>query len=461
MPSKRAGICALAGALALLVAPGTGAGAVDRAPADSPTTSVREPQPVLPPLDGDPVRGRAVGVKVAPLLRDVSVRDHVGVALADVESGELRWHNLGDDLARETFIPASTLKLFTAVAALTVLEPDQRFTTSVVRTGGPRSSGLVLVGGGDPLLRRHARSGFSPVDTHAEPASLTELAAETARALRADGVRRVRLSYDADLFTGPALSPSWPSSYVADDVVTPISALWVSEGRLGPYRRSAAPAGDAAEAFATILKRAGVEVVGAVEPGSGDEGRLVAQVESAPLDQLVMHTLALSDNEAAEVLLRHVALGTQRPGSFAGGVAAMRDTLTELGVPMAGVDLYDGSGLSRANTVTLPAVLSVLQQAASGADPLRAVATGLPVAAFDGTAAVRFLHGDARAGRGVVQAKTGTLTGVHGLGGILVNRQGTANTFIALTDRVPQSRTYDARDQLDRIVATLAACGCR
>ena len=74
---------------------------------------------------------------------------------------------------------------------------------------------------------------------------------------------------------------------------------------------------------------------------------------------------------------------------------------------------------------------------------------------------MRFLNGDARAGRGVVQAKTGTLTGVHGLAGTLVTRQGAAMTFVALTDRVPVSRTYDARDQLDRIVATLAACGCR
>lgn len=461
MPSRRAGIGALAGALALSAFTGAGSDAVARAPTDLPAISVREPQPVLLPLDGDPVLARAVGAEVAPLLRDASVRGHVGVAVADVETGELRWDNLGDDLARETFIPASTLKLFTAVAALTVLEPGHRFTTSVVRTGGPRSGDLVLVGGGDPLLRRHTRSGFSPVDTHAEPASLTELAADTARALRADGVRRVRLSYDADLFTGPALNPTWPSSYVADDVVTPISALWVSEGRLGPYRRSTEPARDAAEAFAASLKRTGVDVVGPVRPGSGDDGRPVAQVDSAPLDQLVMHTLALSDNEAAEVLLRHVALGTQRPGSFAGGVAAMRETLTELGVPMAGVDLHDGSGLSRVNTVTLPAVLGVLQEAAAGADPLRAVVTGLPVAAFDGTAAIRFLQGDARAGRGVVQAKTGTLTGVHGLGGILVNRQGSAMAFIALADRVPVSRTYQARDQLDRIVATLAACGCR
>jgi D-alanyl-D-alanine carboxypeptidase/D-alanyl-D-alanine-endopeptidase (penicillin-binding protein 4) len=61
----------------------------------------------------------------------------------------------------------------------------------------------------------------------------------------------------------------------------------------------------------------------------------------------------------------------------------------------------------------------------------------------------------------VVQAKTGTLTGVHGLSGVLVTRQGAAMTFIALSDAVPVKDTLAARDQLDRIVATLAACGCR
>ena len=457
--------CAVAGGLALLVLAGTAAaspGIAGLTPrADLPTVEAREPQPVLPPLEGDPLLGRVVGAEVSPLLRAASLRQHVGVAAADVESGDLRWHNLGDDFATETFIPASTLKVFTAVAALSVLEPDHRFPTSVVRTGGADPARLVLVGGGDPLLRRHARSGFSPVDTHAAPASLTELAGDTARALRADGVRRVRLGYDANLFTGPAVSPTWPSSYVADSVVTPISALWVSEGRLDPYTRSADPARDAAQAFAASLERAGVTVVGNVRPGSGAGGEPVAQVLSAPLDQLVMHTLALSDNEAAEVLLRHLALATSRPGSFAGGTAAMQEVLAELGVPMAGVVLRDGSGLSRANRVTLPAAMAVLELAASGADPLRAVVTGLPVAAFDGTAAIRFLRGDARAGRGVVQAKTGTLTGVHGLSGLLVTRQGAAMTFIALSDAVPVQDTLAARDQLDRIVATLAACGCR
>lgn len=435
-------------------------GALDvEPPEDLPSPQAREARPVLPAADGEPGAARAAG-KVAPLLRDPSLRKHVGVAVADLATGEPSWDNLGADLTEERFTPASTLKLFTTVAALTVLDPGHRFATSVVRIGGgtPR---LVLVGGGDPLLARGADPALGGVDSPARPASLRRLAAETSRALRRDGVRRVRLAYDDGLFTGPAVSPSWERLYVADDVVSPISSLWVDEGRLpGSEQRSADPARDAADEFRSALERKGVRVSGAVAPGSGDAGDPVAEVQSAPLDQLVAHILTLSDNEAAEVLLRHVGLATERPGSFAGGAAGVRATLEDLGVAMTGVVLRDGSGLARSNKVTLPAVLGVLSQAAAGDDRLRSAVTGLPVAGFNGTASYRFVVAGARAARGFVRAKTGTLTGVHGLAGTLVDRDGAALAFVALTDQVPTRLTLDARDQLDRVVAALAECGC-
>ena len=76
-------------------------------------------------------------------------------------------------------------------------------------------------------------------------------------------------------------------------------------------------------------------------------------------------------------------------------------SLEAQGVPMAGVELRDGSGLSTSNRVTCDAVLTVLQLGAGG--PLDA---GLPVAAFSGTLADEFLDGP-MVGR--LRAKTGTL----------------------------------------------------
>ena len=115
--------------------------------------------------------------------------------------------------------PASTLKMLTTTAALEALGPDHRFTTRVVAT--PSSPRITLVGGGDPLLGRDASD---PDGTYPARADLDTLARATARALRGLGRSRVRLGYDASLFTGPSVNPHWEPSYVPDGVVSPISA---------------------------------------------------------------------------------------------------------------------------------------------------------------------------------------------------------------------------------------------
>jgi D-alanyl-D-alanine carboxypeptidase/D-alanyl-D-alanine-endopeptidase (penicillin-binding protein 4) len=189
---------------------------------------------------------------------------------------------------------------------------------------------------------------------------------------------------------------------------------------------------------------------------------VLAEQDSAELDQIVERMLQVSDNEAAEVLSRHVAISTDRPGSFAAGGAAVREVLAELSVPARGVRINDGSGLSRDNRVTREALASVLQL---GADPdlpdLRTVITGLPVAAFSGSLAYRYLAPPTFPARGVVRAKTGTLTGVNGLAGTVVTRSGGLLGFGLLADRVRPVDTLTARQQLEEMTAALARCGCR
>ncbi len=356
--------------------------------------------------------------------------------------------------------PASTLKLLTSLAVLRELGPEHRFTTTVVRGRTARS--IVLVGGGDPLLTGSTPSRAQARSQYPVPASLQGLAERTAKALETQGIHRVRLTYDTSLFSGPAVSPAWEPSYLGDNVVSPITSLWVDEGRAVPgyAQRVADPAAEAAKRFASFLTRAGVQVTGAVRPGPASKEPPLASVESAPLAQLVQHVLELSDNEGAEILLRQAALGAGKPGSFRAGVAAVKRQLGQLGVDLSGITMYDGSGLSRQDKLPVQVLVDVLQVAAAADHPeLRTVISTLPVAGFTGSLAYRFVE-DASAGLGRVRAKTGTLMGVHGLAGIVVTPRGTPLVFAVVADRVRLPKTLDARAQLDRIAALLATCAC-
>lgn len=357
-------------------------------------------------------------------------------------------------------VPASTMKLLTSVAALETLGLEHTFETTVALEPSLPDRPLrtvVLVGGGDPLLSRKPDPAAFP-----QRADIRTLARQTAQSLSAEGVRRVLLRYDATLFNGPVGSAQWRPDYLADKIVSPITALWVDEGRpASGFGRVADPSLVAAQEFAVALRRAGVIVRGAPTPGSpAAQATQVASVSSPPLATIVEHVINVSDNEAAEVLAHQVGLTAAGEGSFEGGARGVATTLSGLGVPLEGAAIYDGSGLSRANRLTSDTLLSVLRVAAHPDHPqLRAVLTGLPVAGFTGSLASRFAEGP-DVGRGQVRAKTGTLTGVHGLAGTVTDRDGQTYAFMIVADKVPLLKQLAARETIDRLAARLAACRC-
>jgi D-alanyl-D-alanine carboxypeptidase/D-alanyl-D-alanine-endopeptidase (penicillin-binding protein 4) len=220
------------------------------------------------------------------------------------------------------------------------------------------------------------------------------------------------------------------------------------------------PAAAAADFFAAELRRRGIRVVGQPVRGRRGDESVVARVRSAPLSQIVEHTLEVSDNNAAEVLARQVAVTSGRPASFSGGTLAVRRVLAGLGVDTSRDRVYDGSGLSRQDRVSPRTLLSVLSVAADSGHPrLRAVVTSLPVAGFTGSLAYRFQVGDPRA-LGTVRAKTGTLTGVHVLAGVATTPDGALMSFVAAADHVPFADNLDGQQLVDRMVAALGGCRC-
>jgi D-alanyl-D-alanine carboxypeptidase/D-alanyl-D-alanine-endopeptidase (penicillin-binding protein 4) len=401
-----------------------------------------------------------------PILGAASLGPHVGIEVADLATGQVLYgRNSG-----VAFTPASTTKLATAIAALQVLGPDARFTTRVV--AGPGRSSIVLIGGGDPTLA----AGRPPATDYPQPATLLSLAAATARQLRADGRRSVRLSYDTSLFTGPQFAPGWSANYVTTGNVTPISALEVDQGRLTAsgapqdaddpdnYRpRTFQPAAEAAAAFARFLRADGITVLGTPAVGSAPRhAASIASVSSPPLAEIVQWMLTESNNVIAENLARHVAIATGHPASFSGAAAAEELTLRRLGV-RSGVSLVDGSGLSPDDRITPAALIKLIGLAAAPAHPgLRAAITGLPVAGFSGTlsAGQSVFPVAGPPGLGVVRAKTGNLATVAALAGIAYARNGELLSFVVMADQVRASNLVPAATKMVGLATALAGCGC-
>lgn len=404
--------------------------------------------PLLPDSPATAPAPTAAGLTraLATALRAPGLGGRVGLAVVDAGTGQ-RLLELG---AGRAVTPASTAKIVTAVAALTVLDPASRLRTRLLDGGG---GDLVLVGGGDPLLGgRSATAGFP------RGATLAALAAQ----VRSRPVRRVLV--DDALFTGPRLGPGWKARYVTDGDVAPVTALMVDGGRTSARKnqpRSADPALAAGRQLAALLHvpvvARGVAPAGAAELG---------HVDSPTVAELVEVMLTRSDNDLAEALGRRVALDRGLPASFAGEtaatLAAVGPLLDRRGISRQGLALRDASGLSPLDRVQ-PAALAGLLAAVGqdGADGSYApLLSGLPVAGFDGTLQNRYRKAPSATAAGAVRAKTGTLNGVSALAGLVRTRSGHLLAFDVTADGVSLSGTLAAQAALDGVATALASCGC-
>ncbi|MFF7281578.1 D-alanyl-D-alanine carboxypeptidase/D-alanyl-D-alanine-endopeptidase [Streptomyces griseorubiginosus] len=385
--------------------------------------------------------GKALAAVLGPLLGNPALGTRHTAAVVDVTSGK----RLYGTSAGTALTPASTTKIATAVAALSALGADHRLTTRAALE--PDTKELVLVGGGDPTLTARPDAGGW--------ASLRDLAEDTAAGLKKRNITKVTLSYDKTLYAGPEIHPIG-----VNDNLAPVSALMADEARTddtssGPAPRATDPATAATHTFATLLADHGIKTTSPGPSKATGRAEILAEVSSPPLSALVERMLTNSDNDIAEALARQTALAAEQRADFEGAGKAIRDRLNTLGLPLAGADFHDGSGLDRTDRLTANLLTSLLVKAGDPAHPeLRPVLTGLPVAGFTGTLTSRYTDGAA----GVVRAKTGTLTGVNTLAGTVVDRDGRLLAFAFLTSNTTDPAA--AQSALDRTATALAACGC-
>lgn len=417
-------------------APAPKPAAVARATAAPPTPTPPSSRAAPPP---EP-RPRAVARLLRPLLRDRGLGAQVRAAVLDAGTGAA----LYDSGAHRPVAPASTAKLLTAAALLSVRPATYRIATTV--RAAPHGV-LILVGGGDPTLTGAPRG---KPGAYPGAARITDLADQVLRAHQP--VRRIVV--DDGLFTGPAVSPAWAPEDVPSSYASAITAVMADGGRGAPGDavRSAHPDIAAGHELAAALHRPRLPVT----RGSAAGGHVVATVHSAPVSVLIEQMLQQSDNVIAECLARQVALARHLPASFTGAATAIRQVLRGLRVAVQ-PGMVDGSGLAARDRLTVATLAAVLETIIDR-PALHPVLAGLPVAGWSGTLDNRYLSGRDRSGAGVVRAKTGTLTGVSALAGIVHDADGRLLVFAFDADRV---RSTDAAEAgLDGLAAALARCGC-
>jgi serine-type D-Ala-D-Ala carboxypeptidase/endopeptidase (penicillin-binding protein 4) len=345
----------------------------------------------------------------------------------DLETGTVLFaHN-----EAKPVVPASNAKLPVAWTALTRLGPAYRFHTELYgvgrREGAVWDGDIVLKGFGDPTLTT-ADLGVA------------------ARKLRASGITQItgRVRGDESFYDRERGVASWKHGFLGIES-PPLSALVVDRARGWP---GLSPPLLAAKILTGELVRRGVEVVG--RPGLGRAPATatpLASVRSATLANIVRFMDHQSDNFTAEMLLKQLGAARGEVGTTAGGAAVVLQTMREANIPITGVRIADGSGLSPDDRITPSALIGILQAGWSDPALRRPFVRSLAVAGASGTMRDRL-----PALKGVVRAKTGTTDLSCSLSGFVADRY----AFVVIENGDPVF-WWPARAAQDRFVSLLAA----
>ena len=369
-----------------------------------------------------------LGLQLTTSLTDPSLSlGKTGALAVDVATGEAIFaHN-----SEVPFAPASNEKLPVSYAALVRLGPGYRFHTEVYgtgsRAGATWNGDLVLKGFGDPTLGN---------------ADIERLAAT----IRGRGIRTVtgRVLGDESFYDQKRAAEGWKQGFLGGET-PPLSALIVDQARGWP---ALSPPLLAARALRDALGRKGVSVAGrhglGVAPSTAET---LASDTSDPLSALVRRMNRESDNFYAEMLLKQLAAAAGKAGTSAGGGRIVITTMKEAGIPVAGVRIVDGSGLSSLDRLTATALVGVLRAGATDPAIARPFLESLAVAGSSGTLSTRL-----PSLRGKVKGKTGTTNLACTLSGVIQRKI----AFAVLENGSPVS-SWAARAAQDRFVTILAS----
>lgn len=433
------------------------------------------------------------------IIQSSDPRATVGVIIKSMRHGDVVYQYNEEHL----FVPASTMKLLTAEAALIYLGPQYKFPTRILTdatsvNNGVLNGNIYLVHSGDPSLTYN---------------DLNELVS----ALKARQIERItgNVYIDTTAYDQENFGPGWAWTDTRYCYGAPISASIINRNclsfRITPSKTSGALASVISDPFASnyiqnsvitrtgssrsctvrletgrvlsvsgclskghvlggstvvtnvidfnksllsaLFRRFGIYVNGKFASGEAPPNLTqVASHESKPLSALINDMLKMSDNVIAGSLFKKVgALYNKRQGSWENGSRAVSQILSQhANVNPSRINILDGSGLSPENLITPSQLLHVLDFAYHNDSTNSQLISALPIAGVDGTLKHRLQHLAWR-----VRAKTGTMAGVRSLAGYAINQDKEPFAFVIMVNG-RNNAGYQYKELEDKIVTALA-----
>ncbi|GAB3384618.1 hypothetical protein GCM10027568_00610 [Humibacter soli] len=460
-------VAAIAAGVVVLSGISFGIGAASASPAEAQalaaaTTSAK---PTATPTPTPTMRPTASPAAAPSKLRTCSVDSYASnsgfgtleAQVMNASTGEVLYDRNGSNPAPA----ASVQKMLVAAAAFSVLGPDYRVPTTVVK--GSQPGQVVIVGGGDVTLSG-LPTGQDPFYTGAP--HLDALAAQVKQAWAADpangGQPITSVVVDTSLFSGPVWLPSWDENEerVVEGSTPYMTALMVDGDRADPTAvespRSTDPVGRAAQDFVNDLG-GNISVSQGTAPAGAQQ---LGQVLSQPVSALAEQALTYSDNTIMEELARLVAIKTGAGNSFAAINAGVLKGLQTYGIDETGLYFADGSGLSADNKVPASYLTRFLVKVVDRQGSLGAIYDGMPVAGQTGTLGPgygRFDGSFSSQADGQVNAKTGWINTARTLAGVIHAKDGTTLTFAVYALNFPGDDA--ALSAIDDLTTAFYLCG--
>jgi D-alanyl-D-alanine carboxypeptidase/D-alanyl-D-alanine-endopeptidase (penicillin-binding protein 4) len=330
--------------------------------------------------------------------------------------------------AHQLFMPASNRKLFSAATDANCIGLTTRLKTELWIDGGD----VIIKGEGDPSFgaERHESPGFAPF----------------VEALKSRGITQVRdVIADVSRFDRVTVVPSWEVGDLPDDYAAPVDAIAYEENVIGEIA-VVDPAINAAMRFRDALRDAGIRVNSTIRtnPVPRDWAEKIATVESPMVAQLLYSVLEVSQNLYAETLFKR----SSADGTYEEAQRVERDFLTnEVHIDPNEFYFSDGSGLTRRDLVAPAATVKLLRWMNA---PERRGVWWLMLAkpAGDGTLRRRLVELAPR-----LRGKTGTLTGVNTLSGVIAGANGRYRYFSIMVNHHLSGQSTKTLDAMVREIA--------